>query len=215
MKIKNNNMKFLYILLFSIIFTYCSQTAGIKEDGVNKGNNILEFEDIYSNQQKSGEELGPWWIFYKVNIHNKTDSILSIYPKKDSVSLEALEYLRTQRKFGEESFSRYVFTTPGIGDVFLLFKNDTIPLYCRHRSIVLSEDSCYKYRFYTDSKEIKILYHESYIHEYEKFQDFLSDIVKNSTFAVILNKKDTCYLFPNTELNFYGDSLESGEWSFY
>jgi hypothetical protein len=208
-------MKYSNVLLFSMIFICCIQNVDIKRDKVNKEDNIFEFEDIYSNQQKNGVELGPWWIFYKINIHNKTDSILSIYPKTDSVSLEALEYLQTQRKFGEEAFSKYVFTTPSIGDVFLLFKNDTISLYCEHSPIVLSEDSCKKYRFYTNSREIKNLYHNFYIREYKKFQDFLSDIVKCSTFAVILNKKDTCYLFPDTELNFYGDPLELGEWSFY
>ena len=69
--------------------------------------NIFDFEDIYSNQQKNGDELGPWWIFYKVNIHNITDSILSIYPKKDSISFEGFEHLRTLRKIEIDTILNY------------------------------------------------------------------------------------------------------------
>ena len=214
MKFKNNMIRYLYIFLTGIMFTCCFQNTNVKENRNEMEKNIFDFEDIYSNQQKNGDELGPWWIFYKVNIHNITDSILSIYPKKDSISFEGFEHLRTLRKIEIDTILNYIFPTSGIGDVFLIFKKDTIPLYCRHRPIVLSKDSCYEYRFYTNPQEINKLFYNSYVNEYQQFQCFMSDIVNTSTFVVILNKKDTCYLYPQIELNFYGDSLESGEWSF-
>lgn len=183
---------FLFILVCFFALIGCSQVNKTKKnDDPNTQNNLIEFEDIYSNQQQSGEELGPWWIFYKVKINNSTDSTISLYPKKELISTSDI----------------------GVGDAFLLFKNDTIPLYCRYSPITLSRDSCHHYLFYTNPVETKQLY-DSYVQEYEEFQSFLSDIVKSSVFVVIFNKKDTCCFPPDIELNFYGDPKEQSEWNF-
>lgn len=181
---------FILVCLFALIG--CSQVNKTKNNhGPDTKNTLIEFEDIYSNQQQSEEELGPWWIFYKVKINNGTDSTISLYPKKELISTSDI----------------------GVGDAFLLFKNDTIPLYCRYSPITLSRDSCHHYLFYTNPVETKQLY-DSYVQEYEEFQSFLSDIVKSSVFVVIFNKKDTCCFPPDIELNFYGDPKEQSEWNF-
>ena len=196
---------FILVCLFALIG--CSQVNKTKNNyGPDTKNNLIEFEDIYSNQQQSGEELGPWWIFYKIKINNSTDSTISLYPKKELVSVKDIELIRNRKEFIGTSDS-------GVGDAFLLFNNDTIPLYCRYSPITLSRDSCHHYLFYTNPVETKQLY-DSYVQEYEEFQSFLSDIVKSSVFVVIFNKKDTCYYSPDIELNFYGDPEEQSEWSF-
>ena len=196
---------FILVCLFALIG--CSQVNKTKNNhGPDTKNTLIEFEDIYSNQQQSEEELGPWWIFYKVKINNGTDSTISLYPKKELVSVKDIELIRNRKEFISTS-------DLGIGDAFLLFNNDTIPLYCRYSPITLSRDSCHHYLFYTNPVETKRLY-DSYVQEYEEFQFFLSDIVKNSAFVVIFNEKDTCYYSPDIELNFYGDPEEQSEWSF-
>ena len=198
---------FLFILVCFFALIGCSQVNKTKKnDDPNTQNNLIEFEDIYSNQQQSGEELGPWWIFYKVKINNSTDSTISLYPKKELVSVKDIESIRNRKEFISTSVS-------GVGDAFLLFKNDTIPLYCRYSPITLSRDSCQHYLFYTNPVETKRLY-DSYVQEYEEFQCFLSDIVQSSIFVVIFNEKDTCYYSPDIELNFYGDPEEQSEWNF-
>ena len=72
---------FILVCLFALIG--CSQVNKTKNNhGPDTKNTLIEFEDIYSNQQQSEEELGPWWIFYKVKINNGTDSTISLYPKR-------------------------------------------------------------------------------------------------------------------------------------
>ena len=51
---------FLFILVCFFALIGCSQVKKTKKnDDPNTQNNLIEFEDIYSNQQQSGEELGP------------------------------------------------------------------------------------------------------------------------------------------------------------
>lgn len=208
-------MKNVYISLFLYIFISCSQNNDTKKNhDYNIKDDLIEFEDIYSNQQQSGNELGPWWIFYKIKIHNNTDSTISLYPKKDSVSTEGVDFVKRKKVLTRDELLKYIISTPGVGDSFLLFKNDTIPLYCKYRPIVLSQDSCNRYLLYTNSSEIKHLY-DYYNQEYTEFQCFLSDIVKYSTFVMIFNKKDTCYFSPGVGLNFRGNPEEQVEWSFW
>jgi len=206
---------FILVCLFTLIG--CSQVKKSKNNHASDTtNNLIEFEDIYSSQQQSGDELGPWWIFYKVKIDNSTDSTISLYPKKELVSVKDVESIRNRKEAlkSDELLKQLISTSDsGVGDAFLLFKNDTIPLYCTYSPITLSRDSCHHYLFYTNPVEIKRLY-DSYVQEYEEFQSFLSDIVKNSAFVVIFNKKETCYYSPDIELHFYGDPTEQSEWDF-
>ena len=206
---------FILVCLFTLIG--CSQVKKSKNNHASDTtNNLIEFEDIYSNQQRSEEELGPWWIFYKIKINNGTDSTISLYPKKELLSVKDIESIRNRKEAlkSDELLKQLISTSDsGVGDAFLLFKNDTIPLYCTYSPITLSRDSCHHYLFYTNPVETKRLY-DSYVQEYEEFQFFLSDIVKNSAFVVIFNEKDTCYYSPDIELNFYGDPEEQSEWNF-
>ena len=206
---------FILVCLFTLIG--CSQVKKSKNNHASDTtNNLIEFEDIYSNQQQSGEELGPWWIFYKIKINNSTDSTISLYPKKELLSVKDIESIRNRKEAlkSDELLKQLISTSDsGVGDAFLLFKNDTIPLYCRYSPITLSRDSCQHYLFYTNPVETKRLY-DSSVQEYEEFQCFLSDIVQSSIFVVIFNEKDTCYYSPDIELNFYGDPEEQSEWNF-
>ncbi|NLX40781.1 MAG: hypothetical protein GXY75_02650 [Bacteroidales bacterium] len=198
---------FLFILVCFFALIGCSQVNKTNNNyDSDTQNNLIEFEDIYSNQQQSGEELGPWWIFYKIKINNSTDSTISLYPKKELLSVKDIESIRNRKEFISTSDS-------GAGDAFLLFNHDTIPLYCRYSPITLSRDSCHHYLFYTNPVETKQLY-DSHVQKYEECQSFLSDIVKNSAFVVIFNEKDTCCFSPDIELNFYGDPEEQSEWNF-
>lgn len=123
--------------------------------------------------------------------------------------------MRKRKKIIErDELTKYVVSTLGVGDSFLLFKNDTIPLYCKYRPIILPQDSSSNYLLYTNPQDLKFLY-DSCSQEYKEFQYFLSDIVVNSTFVMIFNRSDTCYLSPDIKLNFYGDPKEQGEWNFW
>ena len=81
-------------MLFALIG--CSQVNKTKNNhGPDTKNTLIEFEDIYSNQQQSEEELG-LVDFYKVKINN-VDSTISLYPKKELVSVKDIETIRNRK----------------------------------------------------------------------------------------------------------------------
>lgn len=220
-------MKGIYILMISALFTSCFNKDNNKENSKSilieekSRNIIIDFEDIYTNQQEHGRELGPWWIFYKTIIHNNADSALYFNPKSDTISkafLEEVNQIRDIKIIREKAldYIRYEASLPSTpGDVFILYRNDTVPLFCKHSPVELTGNSQGKYRFYNKSDDIIDLYDNSYQKEFEQFQHFLSDIVHKSTLVFIFNKKDTCFVTPRNELNFYGDPNEEVQWSFW
>ena len=217
-------MKVIYILMFFGILASCfhkenhkesSETSHIEKRSVDI---LIDFEDIYTNQQEKGKELGPWWIFYKTIVQNNTDSTIYINPRTLSVSKDFIKELNQIRdiKIIREKVLNYKSSRPSdFGDVFILYRSDTIPLYCKHSSIAINGNSEAKYRFYNMSEDIIDLYHNYYEKEYKQFQLFLSDIVQKSTIVFIFNKKDTCFVSPTNKLHFYGDPNEQVEWSFW
>lgn len=217
-------MKVIYILIFSGILASCFHKENHKESSgtsfivERSGGILIDFEDIYTNQQEKGKELGPWWIFYKTIIHNNEDSLLCITPRTDSIPkelLRELEHIRDIEIIREKLLNSKDSMPSSSGDVFILFRNDTIPLYCMHSPIAINGNSQGKYRFYNKSEDIIDLYHNYYEKEYKQFQLFLSDIVQKSTIVFIFNKKDTCFVSPTNKLHFYGDPNEQVEWSFW
>lgn len=217
-------MKGIYILIIFGIFTSCfhkennkkrSKSILIKE---RTGSILIDFEDIYTNQQEHGVELGPWWIFYEAIIHNNEDSLLYITPRTDSIPkelLKELEYIRDIEIIREKLLSSKTSMPSSSGDVFILFRNDTIALYCKHSPIAINGNSQGKYLFYNKSEDIRKLYHNYYEKEYKQFQLFLSDIVQTSTLVFIFNSKDTCFVTPSNKLHFYGDPNENAQWIFW
>ena len=218
-------MKEIYILLIFGILTSCShkennkKTTGSIPIIEKMGSIFIDFERIYTNQQEKGQELGPWWIFYETIIHNNEDSLLHINPKSDSIPKVLLkEWTQIKdRAFLREKILSYnnSLTPSGPGDVFILFRTDTIPLYCKHSPIVLNGHSQERYLFYNNWEDVENLYHNNYEIEYKEFQHFLSDIVQKSTVVFIFNYENTCFLSPINKLIFSGDPNVQAEWSFW
>lgn len=221
-------MKKVYILMILSILTSCFHKENDKESSDSSLSEessesiVIDFEDIYTNQQDHGSELGPWSIFFKTIIHNNTDSTLNLNPKSDTIPkalIDELNQIKNIKKIREKvlDYAHYKASQPSSsGDVFILYRNnDTIPLYCKYSPITINGNSQGKYRLYNNSGDIIDLYDNYYQKEFTQFQNFLSDIVQKSTLVFIFNKKDTTFVTPRTELNFYGDPYEEVHWSFW
>lgn len=211
-------MKKIYIFfLIPIILSCCKENHGRKQYDVPKML-IVELEKIYSNQQELGVELGPWYIFYEIKLCNMTDSVLKLYPKKDSVLLEKFQTIWNKNKaLNREKLIKLVKSTPGIGDTYLLFGLDTVSLYCKQSPIILEAMSTNNFLFYTKPSDLMKIYQDRSFNETYKthFQKFLSEFVKESTITMVIDK-DSMYQFsPNNLLQFLGNSEEQSEWMFW
>ena len=160
---------------------------GIVSGKSQKDGVTITIDRVYSDQYPEGNYfIG--MVFLNITVTNRSDSVVTVYiPELPSLELR-------------EGF-----------DCYGIFRSDTLELATDYCPLVLEPNTLESRQYIYGNRMLDTLYQK---YDYRSPQKFLQDLVRESSYYFIFNRRDTCRIEPDPTLDiqFLGRLGEEGEW---
>ena len=177
-------MKLLKILFLIILFFPEREIVF----GKNQKDGItITIDSVYSNQYPEGNYfIG--MVFLDITVINRSDSVVTVYmPNIPAPQL------------------------PHGFDCYGIFRSDTLELGTIFSSLILEPNTLESRQYIYGNRKLDTLYEK---YGYNSPQKFLQDLVRESRYYFIFDRRDTCMVESDStlEIQFLGRFGEEGEW---
>ena len=174
-----------FLFLISVFLGEIGIVSGKREkDGVT-----ITIDKVYSDQYPEGNYF-MGMVFLNITVTNRSDSVVWVY----------MPQIPPPPPSERNGF-----------DCFGVFRSDTLELTTIYRSLVLEPNTLESRQYIYGSRMLDTLYQK---YDYRSPQKFLQDLVRESSYYFIFNRRDTCRIEPDPALDiqFLGRLGEEGEW---
>ena len=175
----------LFKILFLIILFFPEREIVFGKS--QKDGITITIDSIYSNQYPEGNYfIG--MVFLNITVINRSDSVVTVYmPNIPAPQL------------------------PHGFDCYGIFRSDTLELGTIFSSLILEPNTLESRQYIYGNGKLVTLYEK---YGYPSPQKFLQDLVRESRYYFIFDRRDTCVLESDStlEIQFLGRFGEEGEW---
>ena len=179
-------MKLLKILFLIILFFPEREIVFGKnqKDGIT-----ITIDSVYSNQYPEGNYfIG--MVFLDITVINRSDSVVTVYMPEipPPPPIERVGF-----------------------DCYGIFRSDTLELGTIFSSLILEPNTLESRQYIYGNRKLDTLYEK---YGYRSPQKFLQDLVRESRYYFIFDRRDTCMVESDStlEIQFLGRFGEEGEW---